>query len=66
MVLEQIQHIMLTAFYEIREDGDCYGEIPGLNGVCAHAPGLEACKESLQNVLEEWLLSGGRPARMAA
>ncbi len=61
-----IEHVMLTASYEVREDGECYGQIPGFNGVCAHAEGLDACREALRNALEDWLLQGRRPARTAA
>jgi predicted RNase H-like HicB family nuclease len=57
---------MLTACYEIGEDGECHGEIPGFNGVCAHAEGLEACREALQNVLEDWLLRARQPPHLAA
>jgi predicted RNase H-like HicB family nuclease len=33
-----------------------YGEIPGLQGVWAHEPTLEDCREELQSVLEDWIL----------
>ncbi len=65
MLPEYIQNVMMTAEYVIGEDGECYGSIPGFNGVWAHAGELEACRQALQNVLEEWLLTGGRPSRQA-
>jgi predicted RNase H-like HicB family nuclease len=57
---------MRTAIYEIGEDGDCYGAIPGFNGVWARAEGLTACREALQNALEDWLLCARRPPHLAA
>jgi len=50
---------MSHARYEIlADDGTFYGEIPGLGGVYANADTLEACREELEEVLEEWLLLG--------
>ena len=40
----------------IEEDGSCYGEIPGFDGVWANAEHLETCREELEEVLEEWIL----------
>lgn len=46
---------MRPARYElIVEDGMFYGEIPGVQGVLAYAPTLEACRDQLAEVLEEW------------
>jgi predicted RNase H-like HicB family nuclease len=48
---------MRRARYEILPDDDaCYGEIPGFDGVWANADTLEACREELEEVLEEWIL----------
>jgi predicted RNase H-like HicB family nuclease len=48
---------MRRAHYEILPDeGTFYGEIPGFQGVYANAATLEACREELAEVLEEWLL----------
>jgi predicted RNase H-like HicB family nuclease len=33
-----------------------YGEVPECNGVYANAATLEACREELLAVLEEWVL----------
>jgi predicted RNase H-like HicB family nuclease len=45
------------ARYEILpDDGSYYGEIPGFEGVYANAATLEACREELREVLEEWIL----------
>jgi predicted RNase H-like HicB family nuclease len=48
---------MRQARYEILpDDGTFYGEIPGFQGVYANAETLEACREELEEVLEEWVL----------
>jgi predicted RNase H-like HicB family nuclease len=48
---------MRKARYEILpDDGSFYGEIPGFDGVYANADTLEACRDELEEVLEEWIL----------
>ena len=48
---------MHRARYEIlSDDGTFYGEIPGFQGVYANARTLEAWREELEEVLEEWIL----------
>lgn len=48
---------MRRAKYEILEgDEGFYAEIPGFQGVWANAQTLEACREELAEVLEEWVL----------
>ena len=50
---------MRKAHYEILPDGEGYfGSITDLQGVWANADTLEACREELQKVLEEWILIG--------
>ena len=44
------------ATYKVLEDGTFLGEIPGFDGVWANAGALEACREELEEVLEEWIL----------
>ena len=57
MLTEYIRAAMRRARYEILpDDGSFYGEIPALPGVWANADTLEACREELKEVLEEWLL----------
>jgi predicted RNase H-like HicB family nuclease len=52
---------MRQAQYEILEDdGSFYGHIPATPGVWAKAKSLEACREELQEVLEDWLALGLR------
>ena len=48
---------MRKAHYEILpDDGSFYGEIHGFQGVWATADSLEACRDELEEVLEEWIL----------
>lgn len=48
---------MKRAKYEILpDDGTFYGEIVGFNGVYANCDTLEACRDELEEVLEEWIL----------
>jgi predicted RNase H-like HicB family nuclease len=57
MLLEYLQAALRHAHYEIlKDDGTYYGEIPECNGVYANAATLEACREELREVLEEWVL----------
>jgi predicted RNase H-like HicB family nuclease len=43
-------------FERLADDGTFYGEIPGFEGVWANAATEDACREELQEVLEEWML----------
>ena len=57
MLLEYINAALRHARYEIlKDDGTYYWEIPACNGVYANAATLEACREELREVLEEWVL----------
>lgn len=57
MVSEYLGAALSKAHYEIlAENGSYYGEIPGFEGVYANTPTLEACREELREVLEEWVL----------
>ena len=57
MLTEYIVAAMHKAKYEILEDdGTFYGHIPECRGVWANADTLEACREELQSVLEDWIL----------
>src|SRR5690349_3451130 len=57
LLTDYIHAAMCRARYEILEDDHSfYGEIPGFQGVCANAPTLEACREELEAVLEDWIL----------
>jgi predicted RNase H-like HicB family nuclease len=57
MLTGYIRAAMRKARYEIRpDDGSFYGEIEGFQGVWANADTLEACRDELEEVLEEWSL----------
>ena len=57
MLTDYIQAAMRKAHYEILPDGEGYfGKIPVLQGVWANADTLEACRQELQEVLEEWIM----------
>jgi predicted RNase H-like HicB family nuclease len=57
MLTNYIRAALHRARYEILpDDGSFYAEIPGFEGVYANAPTLEACREELAEVLEEWVL----------
>ena len=57
MLLEYIQAALHRAKYEILPgDGSYYGEVSGCQGVYSQAATLEACREELREVLEEWVL----------
>ena len=57
MLTSYIRAAMRKAKYEIlTDDGTFYGEIPGFQGVYANTDNLEACRDELETVLEEWVL----------
>ena len=56
MLTDYIRAAMRQARYKILlEDGTYFGEIPGIVGVWANADSLEACRDEMAEVLEEWL-----------
>ena len=61
MVTAYIQCAMRHAHYEIIDDPQpFYGSIPECQGVWANGETLEACREELQSVLEDWIVLGLR------
>ena len=57
MLTGYIRAAMGKAKYEIlSDDGSFYGEVPGFDGVYSNADTLEACRDELEEVLEEWIL----------
>lgn len=57
MLTNYLRAAMRRAKYEIlSDDGSYYGEIPGFDGVYANTDTLEACRDELAEVLEEWIL----------
>jgi predicted RNase H-like HicB family nuclease len=60
MLTDYLTAAMHQAHYEILEDGNFYGQIPGFAGVFASQSTLEATRQELQSVLEGWILLGLR------
>ena len=59
MLTAYIKAALQKAHYEVLQGGEGYfGTIEGLQGVWAQAGTLEACREELQEVLEEWIVLG--------
>jgi len=59
MLTAYINAAMRNAHYDLLEGDEGYiGKIPGLKGVWANADTLEACREELREVLEEWIILG--------
>jgi predicted RNase H-like HicB family nuclease len=57
MLTAYLHAAMRHARYEILpDDGTYYGEIAGFDGVYANMDTLEACRDELAEVLEEWIL----------
>jgi len=57
MLTNYLRAAMQRAKYEIlSDDGSYYGEIAGFDGVYANTDTLEACRDELAEVLEEWIL----------
>ena len=56
MLTEYIVRKLNQARYKILDDGSYFGEIPGLQGVWASEKSLENCRETLREILEEWLI----------
>jgi predicted RNase H-like HicB family nuclease len=57
MLIEYIQAALKRATYRILGNNEGYfGEIPGFQGVWSNADTLEACREELREVLEDWIL----------
>ncbi len=56
MLTEYISQKLNQAQYKILNDGNYFGEIPGLRGVWASEKALEKCRETLREVLEGWLV----------
>ena len=58
MLTKYIQAAMRHAKYEILEDdGSVYGHSPDLPGAWANASNLEDCREELQEVIEDWIVT---------
>ena len=57
MLTDYIRAGMRKAHYEVLDDdGTFLGTIPGVQGVWANEDTLEACREELRSVFEDWIL----------
>ena len=56
MLSRYIREAMKKARYKTLKNGACFGQVPGLAGVWVNESTLEECRETLQDVLEEWLV----------
>lgn len=61
MLTKYIEAAMHRATYSILEDdGTFFGRIPDCQGVWANEETLEACRDELESVLEDWIILGLR------
>lgn len=58
MLTDYIHGAMKKAHYELMENKQYFGSIPGCEGVWARGKSLELCRAALQDALEDWLLLG--------
>ncbi len=56
MIREYLDAGLSRARYTQLEDETYAAEVPGLRGVIATGPTLEACRKALEEVIEEWVL----------
>lgn len=56
MLVEYIDAAMRRATFETIEDQTVWGEIPGFQGVWANESTVDACRDELRSVLEDWIL----------
>jgi len=56
MILEYCERALNSAQYKKLDDGTWFAEIQGFDGVWANAATVEACRNELIGVLEEWLV----------
>ena len=52
------QYLEKAVIHEKIEDVTYYGEIPEFQGVYANADNIKSCQETLQEVLESWIILG--------
>jgi predicted RNase H-like HicB family nuclease len=56
MIRQYVETALRKARYEKPRDGTFYGAVPRLRGVLATGASLEACRDQLAEVVEEWVL----------
>ena len=65
MLTDYIGAALGKAHYEILPESEgYYGAIEEFQGVWAQADSLEACREELREVLEEWIVLGLRMSHL--
>ena len=47
-----------TQVEQLESDEGYYGEIPGLDGLCASGPTADSCRDELASALEDWVVAG--------
>lgn len=60
MLIEYIQAAMTHAEFEQMEDGRYFGTIPPCQGVWADGDTVDATRETLREVLDDWILVKAR------
>jgi predicted RNase H-like HicB family nuclease len=55
MLIQYCNEALKQAIYKQLEDASWFAEIPGFQGVWANAESVEATREELFEVLQEWL-----------
>jgi predicted RNase H-like HicB family nuclease len=58
MLTDYIRAAMHRAEYKLLDDGTFFGEIPECEGVWSNADTLEACRDELEEVLQDWIMLG--------
>ena len=56
MIRRYVNEALRRARYDKLDDGTFCAEVPSLRGVLATGRTLEACREELGEVVEEWVL----------
>jgi predicted RNase H-like HicB family nuclease len=56
MISRYVERALHRARYSRVEDGSFCATVPGLRGVIGTGPTLEACRDQLVEVIEEWIL----------
>jgi predicted RNase H-like HicB family nuclease len=56
MIRQYVEQALRQASYDKLEDGSFCAEVAGLRGVLATGDTLEACRDQLAEVVEEWVL----------
>lgn len=55
MLADYIHAALKKSEYRTLEDGSWFAEIPGFVGVWANGDSVEACRDQLIEVLEDWI-----------